>query len=101
LRLLLNVPGSHAGGHTWADGMLPTPGRTNLMLIQVTDLDATVEFLRRPGIHFGDHRLSRVAVRQVSLADLVRLSDRTVRARCRVPITNERGRLVQGGQRDD
>ncbi len=51
LRLLLNVPGPHPGGHALADGTLPTPGGWNRILIQVADLDATVEALRRAGIH--------------------------------------------------
>ena len=47
LRLLLNVPGTHRGGHALPDGTLPTPGGWNRVLIQVPDLDAAVASLRR------------------------------------------------------
>lgn len=69
LRLLLNVPGTHPGGHALPDGTLPTPGGWNRILIQVGDLDATVESLRLVGIHFRDDQPSGVAVRQVLLED--------------------------------
>ena len=69
LRLLLNVPGTHPGGHALPDGTLPTPGGWNRILIQVADLDATIEGLRRAGVHFRDDRPSGVAVRQVLLED--------------------------------
>jgi catechol 2,3-dioxygenase-like lactoylglutathione lyase family enzyme len=69
LRLLLSVPGTHPGGHALSDGTLPTPGGWNRILIQVADLDTTVEGLRRAGVHFRDDRPSGVAVRQVLLED--------------------------------
>ena len=69
LRLLLSVPGTHPGGHALPDGTLPTPGGWNRILIQVADLDATVDALRRAGVHFRDDQPSGVAVRQVLLED--------------------------------
>jgi len=69
LRLLLNVPGLHPGGHALPDGTLPTPGGWNRILIQVDDLDAMVEFLRGAGVRFRDDRPSGVGVRQVLLED--------------------------------
>jgi catechol 2,3-dioxygenase-like lactoylglutathione lyase family enzyme len=69
LRLLLSVPGNHPGGHALADGTLPTPGGWNRILIQVADLDATIESLRRAGVHFRDDQPTGVAVRQVLLED--------------------------------
>jgi catechol 2,3-dioxygenase-like lactoylglutathione lyase family enzyme len=69
LRLLLSVPGTHPGGHALADGTLPIPGGWNRILVQVADLDATVDGLRRAGVHFRDDRPSGVAVRQVLLED--------------------------------
>jgi catechol 2,3-dioxygenase-like lactoylglutathione lyase family enzyme len=69
LRLLLSVPGTHPGGHALSDGTLPTPGGWNRALIQVGDLDATVESLRRAGVRFRDDQPSGVAVRQVLLED--------------------------------
>ena len=69
LRLLLSVPGTHPGGHALADGTVPSPGGWNRILIQVTDLDATVDALRQAGVEFLDDRPTGVAVRQVLLAD--------------------------------
>jgi catechol 2,3-dioxygenase-like lactoylglutathione lyase family enzyme len=69
LRLLLSVPGPHPGGHALPDGTLPTPGGWNRILIQVRDLDAAVDALRRAGVHFRDDQPSGVAVRQVLLED--------------------------------
>jgi catechol 2,3-dioxygenase-like lactoylglutathione lyase family enzyme len=69
LRLLLNVPGTHPGGHALPDGTLPTPGGWNRLLIQVGDLDATIDSLREAGVHFRDDRPSGVGVRQVLLDD--------------------------------
>jgi len=69
LRLLLSVPGRHPGGHALADGTLPEPGGWNRILIQVTDLDATVASLIGAGVQFVDAVPSGVAVRQVLLED--------------------------------
>jgi catechol 2,3-dioxygenase-like lactoylglutathione lyase family enzyme len=69
LRLLLNMPGTHPSGHALSDGTLPTPGGWNRILIQVADLDAMVESLRRAGVHFRDDQPSGVGVRQVLLED--------------------------------
>jgi catechol 2,3-dioxygenase-like lactoylglutathione lyase family enzyme len=69
LRLLLSVPGNHPGGHALSDGTLPTPGGWNRILIQVTDLNETIESLRRADVHFREDQPSGVAVRQVLLED--------------------------------
>jgi catechol 2,3-dioxygenase-like lactoylglutathione lyase family enzyme len=69
LRLLLSVPGTHAGGHALPDGTVPTPGGWNRVLVQVADLDATIEALHRAGAHFLDDRPRGVGVRQVLLED--------------------------------
>jgi catechol 2,3-dioxygenase-like lactoylglutathione lyase family enzyme len=65
LRLLLSAPGSHV----LPDGTLPEPGGWNRILIQVNDLDATIERLRREGAHFVDDLPRGVGVRQVVLED--------------------------------
>jgi catechol 2,3-dioxygenase-like lactoylglutathione lyase family enzyme len=69
LRLLLSVPGPHQGGHALPDGTVPTPGGWNRILIQVSDLDATIETLRSAGVQFLDDTPRGVAVRQVLLED--------------------------------
>jgi catechol 2,3-dioxygenase-like lactoylglutathione lyase family enzyme len=58
LRLLLSAPG---GAHSPAGG--------NRVLIQVDDLDSTIDALREAGAHFLDDVPSGAAVRQVVLAD--------------------------------
>ena len=69
LRLVLSVPGTHPGGHALADGTIPTPGGWNRILVQVANLDATIEALQRAGVQFRDAVPSGVAVRQVLLED--------------------------------
>ena len=69
LRLLLSVPGRHPGGHALHDGTLPSPGGWNRLLVQVADLDRTVEALRRAGVHFRDDTPSGTGVRQVLIED--------------------------------
>ena len=69
LGLLLSVPGTHVGGHALPDGTLPAPGGWNRMLIQVADLDATVDALRQAGVQFLDDRARGIGVRQVLLED--------------------------------
>jgi catechol 2,3-dioxygenase-like lactoylglutathione lyase family enzyme len=69
LRLLLSVPGAHQGGHALPDGTVPVPGGWNRILIQVADLDALIEDLRRGGVHFLDDVPHGVGVRQVILQD--------------------------------
>lgn len=65
LRLLLSAPGSHA----LPDGTLPTPGGWNRILIQVEDLDASIEALRQAGVRFVQDVPTGFAVRQVLLED--------------------------------
>jgi catechol 2,3-dioxygenase-like lactoylglutathione lyase family enzyme len=65
LRLLLSLP----GGHALPDGTIPEPGGWNRILVEVDDLDATVERLRQAGAHFVDDIARGVAVRQVLLED--------------------------------
>lgn len=65
LRLLLSLPSSHV----LAEGTLPQPGGWNRILIQVSDLDTTVDALRQAGVHFLQDTPTGVAVRQVLLED--------------------------------
>src|SRR6185503_18296487 len=54
LRLVLSKPGGQSvgGGSTLADGRTPEPGGWNRFAVEVTDLNDTVERLRRAGAHF-------------------------------------------------
>lgn len=69
LRLLLSVPGTHPGGHALPDGTVPSPGGWNRILVQVTDLDASIDALQRAGARFRDDQPSGTAVRQALLED--------------------------------
>lgn len=51
LRLLLNVPeGGGGAGQRWSGGQLPQPGGWNRFQLQVGDLDAVLDGLRRAGV---------------------------------------------------
>jgi catechol 2,3-dioxygenase-like lactoylglutathione lyase family enzyme len=69
LRLLLSVPGPHPGGHALTDGTLPEPGGWNRILIQVDDLDTTVQSLLDAGVRFFETVPGGGGVRQVLLED--------------------------------
>lgn len=49
LRLLLNSPGAGGAGQTLADGSRPEPGGWNRFQLQVDNLDAAVEDMRKVG----------------------------------------------------
>jgi catechol 2,3-dioxygenase-like lactoylglutathione lyase family enzyme len=65
LRLLLSLPVSHV----LPQGTLPEPGGWNRILIQVSDLDTTVDALRQAGVHFLQDTPTGITVRQVLLED--------------------------------
>lgn len=81
LRLLLSVPG---GQHVMPDGTLPEPGGWNRISLQVADLDAEVDDLRRRGARFRNEISLGVGIRQVLVMDpagnLVELFEPLVRA---------------------
>jgi len=52
LRLLLNEPGAGGAGQAMPDGRKPAPGGWNRIQLQVEDLAAKVETLRKAGAHF-------------------------------------------------
>ena len=52
LRLLLNRPGAGGAGHAMNDGQVPAPGGWNRFQIEVEDLEATVEKLKKAGCNF-------------------------------------------------
>ena len=51
------------------DGTLPTPGGWNRFAIEVDDLDASVERLRRAGVSFRGEPITGVGGRQVLVED--------------------------------
>jgi catechol 2,3-dioxygenase-like lactoylglutathione lyase family enzyme len=70
LRLALSAPGGPGGGgQSMPDGTRPTPGGWNRFSLEVTDLDATVDSLRRAGVRFRNDIVTGVRGRQVLLED--------------------------------
>ncbi len=70
LRLVLSAPGGGpGGGQAMADGRLPEPGGWNRFSIEVADLDATVEDLRRKGVHFRNDLVTGVGGKQIIVDD--------------------------------
>jgi catechol 2,3-dioxygenase-like lactoylglutathione lyase family enzyme len=70
LRLALSSPGGPGGGgQAMADGTLPSPGGWNRIMLEVDDLDASVEQLRQRGVHFRNPVVTGVAGKQVLVED--------------------------------
>jgi catechol 2,3-dioxygenase-like lactoylglutathione lyase family enzyme len=70
LRLVLSAPGGQGGGgQAMPDGTVPTPGGWNRFSLEVTDLDTTVETLRRSGAHFRNEIVTGVGGRQIIVDD--------------------------------
>jgi catechol 2,3-dioxygenase-like lactoylglutathione lyase family enzyme len=70
LRLVLSAPGGGpGGGQAMPDGTLPSPGGWNRFALEVEDLAATVERLRRAGARFRNDIVTGVGGRQIVLDD--------------------------------
>jgi catechol 2,3-dioxygenase-like lactoylglutathione lyase family enzyme len=70
LRLVLSSPdGGPGGGAAMPDGTLPTPGGWNRFSLEVDDLDALVDELRRHGAHFRNEIVAGVGGRQILVED--------------------------------
>jgi catechol 2,3-dioxygenase-like lactoylglutathione lyase family enzyme len=70
LRLALSAPGGGpGGGQAMPDGRLPEPGGWNRFSIEVDDLEATVEALRREGVRFRNEIVTGVGGKQILLED--------------------------------
>jgi catechol 2,3-dioxygenase-like lactoylglutathione lyase family enzyme len=70
LRLTLSAPGGGGGGgQAMPDGTVPTPGGWNRFAIEVTDLAALVERLRKSGAHFRNDIVTGVGGKQILLED--------------------------------
>jgi catechol 2,3-dioxygenase-like lactoylglutathione lyase family enzyme len=70
LRLVLSAPGGGpGGGQAMPDGRLPEPGGWNRFSIEVDDLAATVESLRRAGVHFRNDVVNGVGGKQILIDD--------------------------------
>src|ERR1700680_1935725 len=70
LRLVLTQPGGGpGGGQAMADGTLPQPGGWNRFAIEVSDLAATVEALRKEGVHLRSDVIVGVGGNQAIVDD--------------------------------
>ena len=71
LRLVLSAPGGGpgGGGQAMPDGTMPEPGGWNRFALEVSDLAATVEALRKVGAHFRNDIVTGVGGKQILLDD--------------------------------
>jgi catechol 2,3-dioxygenase-like lactoylglutathione lyase family enzyme len=70
LRLVLSAPNpTGGGGQPMPDGTAQEPGGWNRFAIEVDDLDATVEKLRRAGAHFRNAIVTGVGGKQILVED--------------------------------
>ena len=70
LRLVLSKPGGGpGGGQAMPDGKLPEPGGWNRFAIEVEDIEAMVESLRKAGAHFRSDIITGVGGKQCILND--------------------------------
>jgi predicted enzyme related to lactoylglutathione lyase len=70
LRLVLSAPGGGpGGGQAMPDGTVPAPGGWNRFVVEVADLDGTVERLRAAGVPFRNDVVAGVGGRQVIAED--------------------------------
>jgi catechol 2,3-dioxygenase-like lactoylglutathione lyase family enzyme len=70
LRLVLSAPNpAGGGGQSMPDGTKPEPGGWNRFAIEVPDLAATVDKLRKGGAHFRNDIVTGVGGKQILLDD--------------------------------
>jgi catechol 2,3-dioxygenase-like lactoylglutathione lyase family enzyme len=69
LQLLLNRPGAGGAGQAMPDGQVPAPGGWNRIQIEVEDIEATVEKLRRAGGRFRNDIVIGNGGKQVLIED--------------------------------
>jgi catechol 2,3-dioxygenase-like lactoylglutathione lyase family enzyme len=70
LRLVLSAPGGGpGGGQAMPDGRVPEPGGWNRFSLEVTDLAATVETLRKQGARFRNDIVTGTGGKQILVDD--------------------------------
>jgi catechol 2,3-dioxygenase-like lactoylglutathione lyase family enzyme len=69
LRLMLNRPGAGGAGQAMPDGRRPAPGGWNRIQLEVDDLAATVDRLRRAGSRFRNDIVVGNGGKQILLED--------------------------------
>jgi glyoxylase I family protein len=68
LKLILSGPGA-SGSRTMPDGQQQAPGGWNRIILQVDDLPARIEALKKAGLHFRNEMEVGPGGRQVQLED--------------------------------
>ena len=69
LQLLLNRSGAGGAGQAMPDSQLPAPGGWNRIQIEVADLQATVEKLKRTGARFRNEIVTGNGGKQILIED--------------------------------
>ena len=70
LRLVLSAPGGGpGGGQAMPDGRMPEPGGWNRFAIEVSDIAATVDTLRKAGANFRNDIVTGVGGKQTLVDD--------------------------------
>jgi catechol 2,3-dioxygenase-like lactoylglutathione lyase family enzyme len=70
LRLCLSAPSAQVGGgQAMPDCTNPEPGGWNRIQLEVSDLTATVETLRKAGVHFRNEIVTGVGGKQILIDD--------------------------------
>jgi len=70
LRLVLSAPSAAAGGgQTMPDGTRQAPGGWNRFAVEVDDLDAKVNQLRKADVHFRNDIVTGVGGKQIIVED--------------------------------
>jgi catechol 2,3-dioxygenase-like lactoylglutathione lyase family enzyme len=69
LQLLLNRPGAGGAGQSMDDGRTPAPGGWNRIQLEVDDIEATVEQLKRDGARFRNEIVTGNGGKQVLVED--------------------------------
>jgi len=69
LRLLLNRPGAGGAGQAMTDGQTPAPGGWNRIQIEVQDLAAMVETMKKAGCSFRNEIVTGNGGKQILVND--------------------------------
>jgi catechol 2,3-dioxygenase-like lactoylglutathione lyase family enzyme len=69
LRLLLNRPGAGGAGQSMTDGQVPAPGGWNRFQIEVEDLAATVDKMKKAGCTFRSDIINGNGGKQILVND--------------------------------
>jgi catechol 2,3-dioxygenase-like lactoylglutathione lyase family enzyme len=69
LRLFINRPGAGGAGQSMPDGATPAPGGWNRFHLQVENIDAVVNDLRKQGAKFRNDIVTGIGGKQILLQD--------------------------------